>query len=235
MTNNACNTDKPLQVVRGGTGQASLAAYSTLTAGATSTAAIVPTAPGDAGRIFISGGPAATSIFRRVGMKLVSTQNLVAATSATWTSLSGNYGLIIDNVVITGAPADITLSLQISDDNGLTWKNTDYKSGQYATAWNGIFSFNDANSSTTQFLLQQARATATTFQISGSYTLGQFGSSTNFMTMNGLAWGLSQVALAGDLIFAGGTYEPAAPVTPNAIKVLINGGTMTGAISLYSM
>ena len=233
MTNNACNTDKPLQVARGGTGQASLTAYSALTAGATSTAAIVAASSGSSGSLFVSSGGLRSSSFRPIGMKLVSTQNLVGATEGTWTGLSGVYVLVVDNMFISGAPGGIELSVQISDDNGATWKNSDYLSGRISTENTALFSSNDRNSSTTQFLLSGHNA-ATSFWASGSYDIGQFGVSTNFVVLNGLGWGQTNT-LAAYYVLAGGIYQPVSPITPNGIRVFTSAGTMTGAISLYSM
>lgn len=83
-TNNATNTSNPISVPQGGTGDASLTAYSVLCGGTTSTSSIQPIASvGTAGQLLTSNGAAALPTFQPNKIANVDATGVTLGTS-TW-------------------------------------------------------------------------------------------------------------------------------------------------------
>jgi len=83
-TNNATNTSNPITVPQGGTGDASLTAYSVLCGGTTSTSAIQPIASvGTSGQLLTSNGASALPTFQSAKIPIANAAGVTLST-ATW-------------------------------------------------------------------------------------------------------------------------------------------------------
>ena len=158
-TNNSINSQDPIQVAKGGTGQSTLTtANGILAAGTTATGAIQNIGTGSAGQVLTSNGTSLPS-FQAAGSGdyvLLKTDSPSSAASVIYdnTYITTNYKtyvVIFNDVDSTG------LELFVSDDNGATYKTTGYTSGFFSLAYNNTSVGN--NNSTTAGLVTNSGVT----------------------------------------------------------------------------
>jgi len=149
-TNNSINSQDPIQVAKGGTGQSTLTtANGILAAGTTATGAIQNIGTGSAGQVLTSNGTSLPTFVApsSVGGTQVligtitfnntaSSYNLTSYFSATYQT----YKLIFTAVEATGV-ANCDIRLRVSTDGGSTFISTGYTGYVTVAAANATFAF----------------------------------------------------------------------------------------------
>ena len=188
---NAINIPFPATVANGGTGVTSLTANAVLAAGTTATGPLQSIGPGVAGQALISNGAGVLPSFQvaPASVTLAQTAILSGASEATFTGLSGRYIIQLVNLVATAPSGTVNILAQLSDDNGATYKSTDYKSGASLTGYLNLFGAGGVSSSSTAaFFLVFPNTGNNNYTCSGSYEIMGFGAATNFVACWGTAW-----------------------------------------------
>lgn len=183
--------------------------------------------PGTSGNVLTSDGTNWTSAAPSGGGNwvLLQTQDPSAASSVAFsstyiTSTYRTYVLVIDNL-ITSTTGNLLLTL--SDDNGSTYKNTNYISDLVYMAHTGA-TFTNINN-TTYFLLVTGYGTTLTF--SGTIWIYNLGFSAKPKIL-GETYGANTY---WEKVW--GTYSSA--ITVNNILLSPGSGTITGKVSLYGI
>jgi hypothetical protein len=151
MTNNAINSNIPIEIAKGGTNASSMS--DTNGVNYFDGTRIVTTGAGSAGQVLTSNGAGSSPSFQNPdtgAYTLVDTQVVSSAQSnVDFINLPSNssYMLICENVVLSG---DEKLLMRFSGDNGSTFKSTDYRSGLWYLEYNNTTVTN--LNSTTEFI-----------------------------------------------------------------------------------
>lgn len=236
---NSINIPFPATVANGGTGVTSLTAYAVLAAGATATDPIQSIGPGVAGEALMSNGAGVLPSFQTApaSVTLAQTATLSGASEATFTGLSGRYIIELVNISVSGGVGTANIFAQISDDNGATWKSSNYLSGATLTSYNSLFTGGVSSSDTSNLFLVFPNTGNNAVVVSGTWEIYGFGAATNFVACWGSGWGTPAVAGPFALYLLGGGQYTVSPgtITPNALRIYPAVGTFSGTINLYQI
>lgn len=223
-TQNRVNSTIPIDPTNSGTGISSTTAYGVLCTGASSTGAIQNAGVGTSSQILQSNGTSLPSFVNNNDYVLITTTTINNGdASVQFSNLSNTYRMyyvLIDSLPNTN---NIWLFSQVSDDNGSTWKATNYTSGNaYLTSTTGII-WSAVQSSTTYLYVSGLNFTS-----NNTVTWIQY---FNIGTSTPVA--SNYQVMGGYYIPACGTYNATSNI--NALKIYPQSGTFnSGTVRLYA-
>jgi hypothetical protein len=223
-TQNRINAAIPLSVSNSGTGVSSTTAYGVLCSGTSSTNPIQNAGTGTTGQVLTSNGTSLPSFQDNYDYILIKTTTLSNGdASVIFDNLSSTYRVyyvLVDALCNTN---NIWHYSQVSDDNGATWKATNYTSGNaYLTAVPGT-TWSAVQSSTTFMYVA-----GLTFTSANAVTWITY---YNIGTSKPVAENYQQ--FSGYYIPACGSYNATSNI--NAIKIYPQSGTFnSGTVRLYA-
>lgn len=159
---------------------------------------------------------------------LLSTQNVSNVAEVDFTSLVSsafkNYKIIFDSAVSIGSSLTAYLTVQLSDDNGMTYQNSNYINYLGGGITSGL-----------TFGLLYDGGGLIPYTTSGEFTMHNLLSGTSFVSAEGLATFFDQDPLV--LVIAGqqhhGVYN-GTPLSVNALRIVSSDGqNISGNFYLY--
>lgn len=233
-TNNAINSQDPIQVAKGGTGVASTTAYGVLAGGTTTTGAIQNCGAGTSGQILKSNGNSSLPSFvapSSVGGSMVllgtidfnntaSTYNLTSYFSSSYKT----YRLLF-TAVETPSGTNPDIRLRVSTNGGSSFIATGYKS------YNAYFYGPGSGSGTETTFIVLGTVNGVAGQLSDSETL-----ITGYGTNKGITTRSTYMTGQTDVVYnIGAGYYPS--VTVNGIQIYNGNGNnyISGQLSIYGI
>lgn len=226
-TQNLINSNKPIEVAKGGTGLSSWPNNNSILLGGTTSTDNLQnaTSVGTFAQFLTSNGASAKPSFQSVGWSLIQSQSVSGTTADVQftTGLSGYSIYLVQYSRILKSSPNTYLYAQISTDGGSTWINSGYSS---QCLWNNYNSINLTNTNTTTGMIVNMPNN------NAQLTQGQiyiFGLGVN-RTVQFSAHTCGSAAQMGRAV---GGYSVA---TCNAIRFLMNTGSLTqGRIAIYGL
>lgn len=223
-------------VAGGGTGATSFTAYSVLCGGTTSTGTVQNVSGvGTSGQILTSNGASALPTWQTgpagSGAWIqLSSQTASASSSLTFTSIISatytTYVLVYSNVSVGTDLAAV--EIQVSNDNGSTYKSTSYQSGVAAWSYNSV-SWSNASSTSAILLISALHSGLGNDTMAGYLYMYNVGNGGNFTTSGSTNY-FNTAAASQQLLV--GRY---ADTGINAFKVIASSGTFSGKFVLYGI
>jgi len=191
MTNNAWNSQDPVQVAKGGSGVASHTAYTPLCGGTTTTGAVQSVAAlGSSGDVLTSNGAASLPTFQTPtegSWVFISSQTASTSANLDFISLSSayiSYMFVLDHL-ITDTGSSSSFRMLLSDDNGSSFLATNYAAGINDWTYNSATWTN--NNSTAEILLTGGEIN-TNLGVSGRVFLNGAGTSSTPEVNGSVIW-----------------------------------------------
>ena len=225
---NAINSDKPVDVKKGGTGLSSWGNTNAVLLGGTTTTSNFQNVAsnGTLGQFLISNGSSANPTFQSAGWVLIEQQTITGSTASLIfsTGLSGYSIYALQVTRLQKATTGTYLIGQISTDGGSTWITTGYGSSSYNNPYN---STTMSETYITTGIVFDVPSVNTVACQSNNYMFG-FGSNRLFQT-TGMAIGSGGITSRNV-----GGYNSV--VTPNALKLFMNSGNLTvGRVNIWGL
>jgi hypothetical protein len=187
--------------------------------------------PGAAGNVPVSNGTVWASANPNIGQTWLGSVTASNSASIKFTSLIGaaydQYVLTFESLV-QATPATNALFLQVSTDNGVSWKTTGYVSNLLFST-NGSYSY---EASTTGVLLRDPTLLTPYHPLFGTITIANVNDASNRV----VAYGNSFYDDVGNIVIAwwGGRYDTVGAI--NAVQLICAAGNIvSGTAKLYGM
>ncbi len=236
MTNNAFNSNIPIEISKGGTNATSLATTDgTLYYDGTR---IVTTATGNAGFVLTSSGSGSAPSYVKPSMKLIQTQNANNTSIIEFKSLfsSSLIGTARDLMLIMSDVKSVSdgvvLLIQMSNNNGTSYITTGYQSGLNTIDYNAGSALANTNSSTAW----QISEALDTGSATSTYNATMYFMGVNIANYPHLMGQCSYFRNSSGLEAFGWFGGLGGSTGLNAIKIFMDSGNISsGTFSLYAM